>query len=198
MTMLRVGIDLDDVVFNLLDKWLEFYNLEYNDNIKKSEITEFDLNKARFQCSNIYQYLYDPRLHLECREKKEVRTSLFPVLKDERIDVTFCTSAPRTVMPAKIHRLETMFPSSRFAYGFYMTTHKYHIGCDAYVEDAPHHIQDMFDTGAHVIVFDQPWNKHLTAAPWRESWKGAYGGYEYRLLRANNWSTIKDLIFELV
>lgn len=196
--MLRAGVDLDGCVFNLEETWLKFYNRDHDDHIKMGDMTSYDWDKGPFKCSNIYQYIYDPRSHLECPVYHKAQESLRAIMSHPEIDVTFCTSAPRTVMPAKLHRLETMFPSSRFAYGFYLTNEKHHLGCDLYVEDAPDNIHDMFYSGAHVIVFDQPWNRHLKAAGYRDSWRAAFPQYEYRIVRHNHWPSIKRLFYELV
>jgi 5'-nucleotidase len=51
---------------------------------------------------------------------------------------------------------------------------------DAYVEDAPHNITALRDGGNTVIVFDQPYNRHLDG------------------LRAHSWTEVENLIGELV
>jgi 5'-nucleotidase len=45
------------------------------------------------------------------------------------------------------------------------------VEADCYVEDAPHNVVALRDTGAHVIVFDQPYNRGIDgprAADWAE------------------------------
>ncbi len=45
------------------------------------------------------------------------------------------------------------------------------VGADMYVEDAPHTVEALRGTGNRVIVFDQPYNRHLDgprAATWAE------------------------------
>jgi 5'(3')-deoxyribonucleotidase len=45
------------------------------------------------------------------------------------------------------------------------------VGADAYVEDAPHNVEALRATGGQVIVFDQPYNRHLDgprARGWRD------------------------------
>jgi 5'-nucleotidase len=45
------------------------------------------------------------------------------------------------------------------------------VEADCYVEDAPHNVAALRETGAQVIVFDQPYNRHVAgprAADWAE------------------------------
>lgn len=45
------------------------------------------------------------------------------------------------------------------------------VGADLYVEDAPHNVEALRATGNRVVVFDQPYNRHLPgprAATWDE------------------------------
>ncbi len=43
------------------------------------------------------------------------------------------------------------------------------VGADMYVEDAPHNVEALRATGNPVVVFDQPYNRHL-AGPRASSW----------------------------
>ncbi len=50
------------------------------------------------------------------------------------------------------------------------------VGADMYVEDAPHNVEALRKSGRDVIVFDQPYNRHL-AAP-----------------RATEWTQVEDYV----
>ena len=43
------------------------------------------------------------------------------------------------------------------------------VQADAYIDDAPHNITALRELGNTVIVFDQPYNRHLTDGPWRRT-----------------------------
>jgi 5'-nucleotidase len=69
--------------------------------------------------------------------------------------------------------------------------HKPQVEAHAYVEDAPHNVEALRATGNTVIVFDQPYNRHL-AAPRARTWAeaetlvadlvaGSRGAYESQL-----------------
>ena len=51
---------------------------------------------------------------------------------------------------------------------------------DAYIDDAPHNITALRQLGNTVIVFDQPYNRHITEGP-----------------RATDWTEVEGIVSEL-
>ena len=54
------------------------------------------------------------------------------------------------------------------------------VGADAFVEDAPHNVEELRAGGNTVIVFDQPYNRHLPEP------------------RAADWGEVEELVRDLV
>jgi 5'(3')-deoxyribonucleotidase len=54
------------------------------------------------------------------------------------------------------------------------------VEADAYLDDAPHNVEELRSLGNHVIVFDQPYNRHLDGA------------------RATSWAEVEDQVLALV
>lgn len=52
-------------------------------------------------------------------------------------------------------------------------TYKPDVGADVYIDDAPHNIEQLRAAGKHAIVFDQPYNQHVSA-PRARNWDEAY------------------------
>ena len=50
------------------------------------------------------------------------------------------------------------------------------VDADVYVEDAPHNVENLKRQGKDVIIFDQPYNRHIDG------------------FRAHNWSEVVDLL----
>lgn len=42
---MRVGLDVDDVLLNLTDRWLEEYNEQYDDNVFRADITDWEFSR---------------------------------------------------------------------------------------------------------------------------------------------------------
>lgn len=53
------------------------------------------------------------------------------------------------------------------------------VEADAYIDDAPHNVLELRGAGNAVVVFDQPYNRHLDAP------------------RARNWEEVEALVLEL-
>lgn len=47
------------------------------------------------------------------------------------------------------------------------------VGADVYIDDAPHNVENLRNAGNYVIVFDQPYNRHIDG-PRARNWKEAY------------------------
>jgi 5'(3')-deoxyribonucleotidase len=54
------------------------------------------------------------------------------------------------------------------------------VEADAYIDDGPHNVVALREHGNDVIVFDQPYNRHLDGP------------------RAHNWAEAEELVYELV
>lgn len=73
-----IGIDIDDVILDLVSNWLKFYNIDFDDNLKRKDIT--DWNIAKFVKSKakqkIYDYVKSPDIY---NEVKPIKDSLWGV-----------------------------------------------------------------------------------------------------------------------
>jgi 5'(3')-deoxyribonucleotidase len=60
MTRKSIGIDLDDTLNELLNKWLYDYNQKYSDNLKRDDVIDWDWTKfVKPECGkDIYKFLH--------------------------------------------------------------------------------------------------------------------------------------------
>lgn len=63
--MARIIVDIDDTIADLLPVWISWYNHEYKDDLRLSQITGWDLTEfVKPECGRkIYDYLGDPDLY---------------------------------------------------------------------------------------------------------------------------------------
>ena len=54
------------------------------------------------------------------------------------------------------------------------------VNADAHIEDAPHNIKAIRDSGGYVITYDQPYNSHMSGP------------------RAHNWTEVEEMIVQLM
>lgn len=54
------------------------------------------------------------------------------------------------------------------------------VEADVYVDDAPHNVEALVQSGNRVIVFDQPYNRHLSG------------------LRARSWTEVEEMVIDMM
>lgn len=61
---LVVGLDVDDVLLNLTDRWLFEYNEKWDDNLERQDLTEWDFTKfVRPECGKRIYNLLSPEMY---------------------------------------------------------------------------------------------------------------------------------------
>lgn len=60
-----IAVDVDDTTVNMIDELLRIYNKDYNDNLKKSDVTDWDLSQfVKPECGkHILDYFEDGHLY---------------------------------------------------------------------------------------------------------------------------------------
>lgn len=66
---MNILVDIDDVCCDLLSTWLTYYNKDYDDNLTKEQITDWDTSKfVKPECGvKIFKYLENPSLYDNCK-----------------------------------------------------------------------------------------------------------------------------------
>lgn len=163
--MKTIGIDLDDVLNNLVDEWiLNIYNTEYNDNLTIKDVIDWDVTKyIKPECGKrIYDILLRPNFFETLKPKmyaQEVTEKL-----SRKYDLYVITAySPQTVVN-KVNWLGKNFPHIN-PKNIIFCNAKGLIKTDFLIDDGPHNILDYHNNGGkHPIVFDRPWNGHLPSS----------------------------------
>ena len=196
--MLKIGIDLDGVVFDIMTPLVQHYNIDFDDNMTVEEQTDWEFSKCRYKNPKlVYNYLHDPRIQYEAPVEPFAVEALQEILNMENVDVCFATATSRCVVHAKISRLETMLPSRKYSYGFFIGHEKTRLDCDLFLEDQPNQVFKMLQEGRRVIVFNHPWNqKMIPPINFHDSWRlSDYGTWQG--IRVNGWEKVPSLVREL-
>jgi len=169
---LRIGLDMDGVLANLLPVWLEKYNREFNDNLKLEQITLWNwhsLSRDK-QGKRIYKILDDPELFKTLPVIEGSQEVLEKYHK--KIDFWVVTAAFNPInIPAKDYWLRKNFPFLN-PEKFMFVRNKSGFNGDLLVDDKPKNIDLMDGRG---ILFSAPHNLKET---------------DY--VRANNWEELDD------
>lgn len=171
---IKIAVDQDQVLADLLEEWLNRYNNDYNDNLKKEDIIHWNWSDiVKLECGNkIYDYLDD--------------TDMFENLKviDDSVEVVkelsngyeiFIVTAPWNVdnIKPKYKWLQKHFPFVDEK-NYVFTRNKSIINADILIDDKP---ENLLGFKGFRILFDAPHNKTET-----------------RLNRVNNWLEIKEIL----
>jgi 5'(3')-deoxyribonucleotidase len=172
---LRIGIDMDGVIADLLSKWVDIYNQEFNDNLKPEQITLWNwhpLTKDK-KGEKLYTYLDDPELF---RNLPVIEGSQEVLNKyNDVFDFWIVTAAFNPInIPAKVYWLRENFPFLDVE-KFMFVRNKSGFKGDLLIDDKPKNIDSVEGKG---ILFTAPHNKKET-----------------KYVRADNWNDL-DVYFE--
>ncbi len=163
MRQLTILLDLDDVLNNQNEVWVDVLNQKYGRNVTVEDITDWDMRLA-------FPGLRDNELYGPAHRGELVQSMTAPddavlhtkMWHDNGHELYVATSTSAENAEAKIQWLfkhYTWFDRDRFI----MCHHKNLIFGDILVDDAPHNLKDMKWRGANqncvCVCMDKPWNR---------------------------------------
>jgi 5'(3')-deoxyribonucleotidase len=92
---MRLLIDMDGCVVNILAGWLKMYNDEYGDELEPEDVRRYEMHKVvKPECGkNIYKYLLEPGFFRNAIPYKHARATL-NALHLMKHELVFCTLVP--------------------------------------------------------------------------------------------------------
>ncbi|GMA60423.1 5'-3'-deoxyribonucleotidase [Alicyclobacillus fastidiosus] len=170
--MKRVAIDMDEVIADIVDKHLQLYNRDFNDNITLIDLHGKKLRELRPHLNNeINNYLVEPTFF---RDLKVIEGSQDVIRElSEHFEVFITTAAMEvpTSFTAKYEWLKQHFPFLSDM-NFVFCGDKSIIRADYLIDDNVRHFKRFCGQG---LLFTAPHNIHET-------------GYT----RVNNWKEVRD------
>lgn len=135
---MRIIIDLDSTVADLLPPWLARYNKEYNDNLTVEQITTWQMHElVKPECgANLYKYL-TPDLFASLKVLPGARESV-QKLRNDGHEIAFVTAAPFGTADAKIAWTMRWFDVKKDS--VIACDRKYLFKADVLIDDSPQNI----------------------------------------------------------
>lgn len=165
---MKIGIDLDDVVFPLVEPAC----LERG--INHHLVQTWDDLFQVFE-GNLWEFLKESGIYARLELAPGARGVLL-ALHGEGHDLRFVTSRPDWANEATLSCLERTLPELRASDRLvHAAGSKLEADCQVYVDDAPHHLTEIFEAGRTAICFDQPWNQHITVSFRAYNWRQVRG-----------------------
>lgn len=188
---LKIGIDLDDVVFEFVKPLLEFFNKSYSKDVK---------------FENVHSYRFSDVFGIESKELKNFIGSM--ITDNFQMNMELCEFAKEVVLElskdndiyfitSRGHRegtkecLDKHFPKFEliFSSNPYIKTegHPKSRICldnkiDFMIEDTRRHALDCAEAGIKVFLIDKPWNQNFE---------------HENVIRVKDWKEIKEKINEI-
>lgn len=174
--MATIICDVDDVVANLMDRWLAEYNAEYDDTLTKDKITDWNLSCfVKKECSgDIYKYLENKNLYDFIKPIEDSLSVINQLKKNNR--VVFATMTTDGSAGIKYNWLfRHRYLNNRRDY---VETHDKNLLKGDVIIDDNFDFVNNYDDGK--ILFSQPWNQNHGSFP--------------DFLVAKNWNEVKRIL----
>ena|SRR3990167_7212405 len=185
---IRIALDCDGCIVDLLPQWLSMYNQETNENLQVSDIKEWDLFSQVKQPKILNKILLSKGFFQKPEPYLDVLEVLPKLLKDERFDIFIATQVPRSSPYAgwdKREWLRKWLPEFDLE-KFISIHHKYLLRADVILDDHPRHLKQWLeeDGTRTAICMDHLYNKKAVHSARVYSWKG----FEERM--ELQWNTV--------
>lgn len=178
-THMKILVDVDDTIGDLLSAWLDFLNNKYGTNIHNDEITEWDITK--FFPSLTREQIYEP-LHTDefwkTVKPKPGAAKYMKLLLDAGFEIYLCTSTDYRNIRAKFEFfIKKYFPFIKWD-DVIVTHKKQMIKADYLIDDGVHNLEGGEFT------------KLLVSSPHNRAYNAEANG----MIRVNNWHEIYRLL----
>lgn len=156
MANITIAIDVDDTVSELVTNWLRIYNKDFNDNLTKEDITDWNISQfVKPEAKNIiYSYVHKPRVF---RTAKPIKNALEIInkLREKAQRIIYVTANDGA--GAKVPWL--------LKYGFMHTSEDFVVAydkslirADILIDDKPENVMSFQGWG---VLMTQPWNQSV-------------------------------------
>lgn len=178
---MKIGVDLDGVVCDLMSAWLTRYNDAYKDNLKPEDITDWHIDRlVKPECGkNIYKLL-DESVYEEIAPIPGAIETFRDMNK--RFDVYIVTASNPYVIKGKWLWIERNLPFLKREQVI-VTSAKHMVRVNYLIDDCYSNVMMAAGKKIFPLLYTAPHNKHFES-PEKFSQK--------RYERVNNWKEIRE------
>jgi len=163
-----IACDVDDTIADLMTTWLEVFNSDWKENLKREDIVDWDLEKFTHKKGKIYEYLYNINLYYGVQ----------PV-KDALKGVQFLHSLGYKVLYITVEDPNNYKYKWLLENGFLFNKQTYIVSPIKTLIDADILIDDnylgnivpFYNLNKKAYLFTQPWNKKYDYKYRIDSWQ---------------------------
>lgn len=155
---MRILVDMDGVLCDLMGKWLQAYNEEFDDNLSADKLTEWGPHRFAKGGKRIYKYLSVPGFFRDLTPLPGAIENMRRLVKAD-FDIVIVTAARRGHKEKRdwvIEHLPFFDPDNMiFAH------RKELIRGDIMLDDAPHNLERFSKYGGEPVAMAYPYNAHV-------------------------------------
>jgi 5'(3')-deoxyribonucleotidase len=184
-----IALDVDDLIADLVSHWLDLYNMEYDDNLRINEITDWDITKFVLpECgSKIYNFLNYPGLYSGVLPIPVAIEGVQVLKRTPNVRVIFVTAQDFTGGKLPWLRRYGLLEDNERS-DFIVCKDKYLIRADILVDD---NIDNFMSFPGKSILFTRPWNRYFSEYEGEQDRSRASDWYELSF-QINNWLYFRE------
>lgn len=167
-----IGVDLDDVLFNLCDSLQDWHNERFDTNFKKKDINTYFVEEV-WGCTQddvrvMIAEFYNHESHFQTLPMAGAIEAIERLSKEHTLFVV--TARPKKFEESTLKWINKHFPNMFQEVCFSDNpTHDLskqkksdickQLGIEVFIDDAIHNAEDIADAGIPVLLLDMPWNR---------------------------------------
>ena len=165
--MLRLLIDMDGVLCDLVGKWFAAYNAKYGDRLTLDQMTEWGPHRYAREGKRVYKYLSKPGFFRDLQPLPGAVDGMRELVQ-AGFDVVIVTAARRGHQDklAWIEKHLPFLPRHHVIFAH----RKELVRGDIMFDDAPHHLENFARHGGQPVAMAYPYNARVSY-PRVTSWK---------------------------
>ena len=154
-----IGIDCDDVCNNLVERWLEKYNIDYDDNLKIEDIKSWDIGDYTKAGKDFYKYLGDGETFKNLSIKDGAAEIIEKLCENNEVYIVTANASYNTgVCDDKVEFIKKFMPFFPIK-NIIFINNKSLLDLDVLIDDGLHNFEGF---KGKKVVFDRPWNQDYT------------------------------------
>lgn len=185
-TCFTIAVDMDDVIENLLEAWLNWLNTTYKTSVRLNDVDDWELEKfyPALTKEQIYEPLSKEEFWTTVKPKQDAITYLKKLRTEECQDIYIVTNAKYDTVKFRMeHIIKKYFPfieEDRVI----ICSKKQLIKCDIMIDD---NIDNLTYANYWKFLFNAPHNQKLNLSHYDDA----------KIKRFNNWKQIYETIKQM-
>lgn len=182
----KVGIDLDEVLWQLVGPWVERYNKIANENLQVENIDHYyfqDMIKSPETLHYILE-MSDFWDQVELYEPEATMAALNKLLNDDRFEVYIVSATSTKVATAKFRRLFELLPMLKDE-NIILTSNKAMVTVDFMIDDYEENLKGVVRSGGIPILINRVYNR-------------AFPAEQYGIVRKDSFAEATETIIRYV